>query len=102
MPVLLLVTLLAIAPVSSPLQPAGRSPLDEKCPNARSYFAANSRNAEARRLDQLPPGRLELTVVREVDGCPIPAVLREGISGWPAGRAESAAQPRDPVRRQPR
>ena len=102
MPVLFLVALLAMAPVSSPLQPAGRSPLDEKCPNARSYFAADSRGAEARRLDQLPPGRLELTVVREVGGCPIPAVLREGISGWPADRAEPAAQPRDPVRRQSR
>jgi len=81
MPVLLLVTLLAAAPLSSPLQPASRSPQDGKCPNARSYFTGDSRSAEARRLDQLPPGRLELTVLREVDGCPIPAVLREGISG---------------------
>jgi hypothetical protein len=32
-----------------------------------------------RRLDELPPGRLELAVVREVERCPIPAVLRENI-----------------------
>ena len=102
MHLLFLVALLAMAPASSPLQPTGRSPLNDKCPNATSWFAGQSRGADARRLDQLPPGRLELTVVREVDGCPIPAVLREGISGWPADRAEPAAQPREPVRRQPR
>jgi hypothetical protein len=32
-----------------------------------------------RRLIDLPPGRLELAVQREVDGCVIPVVLREGI-----------------------
>jgi hypothetical protein len=39
------------------------------------------------RLDQLPQGRLTLTVLREVDGCPQPATIREGY-GAPAFRAE--------------
>ena len=102
MHLLFLVALLAMAPVSSPLQPTGRSPLNDKCPNATSWFAGQSRGADARRLDQLPPGRLELTVLREVDGCPIPAVLREGISSWPSERPEPAAPATDSVRRQPR
>ena len=101
MHLLFLVALLAMAPASSPLQPTGRSPLNDKCPNARSWFADQSGGADARRLDQLPPGRLELTVVREVDGCPIPAVLREGISVWPVDRSEPTPAP-DSVRRQPR
>ena len=37
----------------------------------------------ARRLDQLPPGRLELTVLRQMGSCPEPVVLREGIGGNP-------------------
>jgi hypothetical protein len=32
----------------------------------------------------MPPGRLELAVLREVDGCPIPAVVRESWSGKPS------------------
>jgi hypothetical protein len=39
------------------------------------------------RLDQLPPGNLTLTVLREVDGCPQPATVREGY-GAPVFRAE--------------
>ena len=31
-----------------------------------------------RRLDQLPQGSLTLTVMREVNGCPQPATIREG------------------------
>lgn len=33
----------------------------------------------ARRLDQLPPGNLELTVQREVDGCIEPVIIRYGV-----------------------
>ena len=83
---LFLVVLFAAAPAVSPLQPGARTPLNDKCPQARSWFAGEPRGAQARRLDQLPPGRLELTVLREVDGCPIPAVLRDGIGGPPEAR----------------
>lgn len=33
----------------------------------------------ARRLDRLPPGNLELTVQREVDGCIEPTIIRYGV-----------------------
>jgi hypothetical protein len=32
---------------------------------------------EARRLDRLPAGRLDLAVMREVGGCPQPVTIRE-------------------------
>ena len=84
MPVLLLVAMLALSPASTPLRPADGAAPRADCPDARTYYANKSAGAGImRRLDQLPPGRLELTVQREVDGCPIPAILREGISGRP-------------------
>lgn len=43
------------------------------------------------RLDQLPPGNLTLTVMREVNGCPQPTTVREGIGG-PAFRAAPAGR----------
>ena len=53
----------------------------KRCPEDMLRYAGQGRPPVARRLDELPPGRLELTVYRQVDGCPIPAVLREGIGG---------------------
>jgi hypothetical protein len=32
-----------------------------------------------RRLDQLPPGNLELAVQRQVDGCIEPTIIRYGV-----------------------
>ena len=55
----------------------------EECPNARVRQADRVVGARARRLDELPPGRLELTVLRQLDGCAIPAVVRENIGGNP-------------------
>jgi hypothetical protein len=72
---MLLLTLSAAAATPSAL-PA-KTP---KCARA-DVTLARPADARARRLDQLPPGRLELTVLREIDRCPIPAVLREGIGG---------------------
>jgi hypothetical protein len=37
--------------------------------------------AEARRLGELPPGNLELAVVREEGGCITPVIVRYGIGG---------------------
>ena len=83
---MILASMLALAPATSPLrpiEPRGRETprvAAGECPEARSYYAGKSPSAAtARRLDQLPPGRLELTVLREVNGCPIPAVIREGM-----------------------
>jgi hypothetical protein len=44
---------------------------------------------EARRLDQLPPGRLDLAVMREVGGCPQPVTIREGYGAF----GERASKP---------
>ena len=78
----------AIFPPREP--PAAARGTDAACPSmaprlAEEDWAARSR---PRRLIDLPPGRLELAVHREVDGCPIPAVLREGLGGSlaPTGR----------------
>jgi len=62
----------------------------EGCPDLRPRIADRAaplrpgigdptETVRPRTLDELPPGRLELTVLRQVDGCPIPAVLRERI-----------------------
>lgn len=37
------------------------------------------RGARVRRLDELPAGQLHHAVLRQVGGCVIPAVVREGI-----------------------
>ena len=46
-------------------------------------WTGETSRAEARRLDQLPSGRLELTVLQGVGECLHPVVLREGIGGNP-------------------
>ena len=59
------------------------------CPRAEVRMAERPRDVRAERLIELPPGRLELTVLREFDGCPIPAVIREGIGGFERPGGES-------------
>lgn len=51
--------------------------------------------AEARRLDRLPAGNLDLAVVREVNNCPQPVTIREGIG---ATGAQPAKVHRTPLR----
>jgi hypothetical protein len=84
------------APSAAGAQPAPSSALPaspQDCPDLRPRIAEApppqpgiadpTRPVRPRTLDELPPGRLELTVLRKIDGCPIPAVLREGIGGTP-------------------
>ncbi len=50
------------------------------CPDLGPRIATVLRKSvRPQRLDELPPGRLEHSVFRQVDGCPIPAVVREGV-----------------------
>ena len=63
--------------ITTPPQIAVETP--KSCPRAEVRRAERPKGLRAERLIELPPGRLELTVLREFDGCPIPAVLREGI-----------------------
>jgi hypothetical protein len=52
---------------------------------------------EARRLDQLPPGRLDLAVMRQVNGCPQPVTVREGYGALSRpGAAKPATLPAVP------
>lgn len=50
----------------------------------RTADLPSTQGLRPRRLDELPQGRVELAVLREVDGCVIPAVLNEGIGNLPA------------------
>ena len=92
MPIPLLLVLIATAaasPQPPPAQPAApAAPNSErKCMSLGPQVAAILRKGvRPQRLDELPPGRLELTVMRVVDGCPQPAVIRENIGPAPARR----------------
>jgi len=89
MPIPLMLVLLATAVASPPApSPAAGAPNDQrKCMALGPQVAAILRKGVApQRLDELPPGRLELTVMRMVDGCPQPAVIRENIGPAPARR----------------
>jgi hypothetical protein len=50
--------------------------------------------AEARRLDRLPAGNLDLAVMRRIDSCPEPVTIREGIGA-------TSAQPATKLQRTP-
>ena len=65
--------------------PALSSLTPNECAGPTVHMAdRKGQGARARRLDELPPGRLEFAVFREVDGCPIPAVVHENIGRAPA------------------
>ena len=55
-----------------------------------------SGGAEARRLDRLPAGNLDLAVVRQVNNCPQPVTIREGIGA--TGAQPPAKTQRTPLR----
>jgi hypothetical protein len=85
----------AKAPSSSPI--SGSSPFD--CNNNLLHYAhKDGKAAGLRRLGELPPGNLHLTVVREVDGCHEPVIVRYGIGmgerETPASRAPLQMPPR--------
>jgi hypothetical protein len=72
------------AALAAPGQPAGSSqPLPGSrayCPGApQTHWAGPGDKAAARKLNELPPGKLILTVQREVNGCPEEAVVRTNI-----------------------
>ena len=78
--------LLALSTVPAAAQPAPAQPLQadrserKACPDMGPRIATLLRKGvRPQRLDELPPGRLELSVFRMVDGCPIPAVVRERV-----------------------
>lgn len=84
MPIPMLIAMLvpAVAASAAPATPSLEADAPKRCVRPSTQMATVLRkNVAPRRLDQLPPGRLELTVMREIDNCPIPAVLRDNIGG---------------------
>ena len=87
-------TILAALPLTAAATPAppahhamaARAPA--KCDRfGRMEQAAVLRRAEprARRLDQLPPGDLQLAADRRIDGCHQPTIVRENFGGAALG-----------------
>ncbi|HEY0086574.1 MAG TPA: hypothetical protein VGB65_11770 [Allosphingosinicella sp.] len=76
----------------SPEAPMGRFRQDS-CKRPEVHQAEAPKPAESRKLGELPPGDLILTVYREVDGCIDPLIVRYGD-----GRAPAPAAPPEPVR----
>jgi len=68
------------APAAAPTQPP--PPRTHACAAAAITYANRGRRAtQPQRLGDLPPARHYLAVVRNVGGCPEPAVVRSGIGG---------------------
>ncbi len=66
------------------------------CPSdPRLHPVDSSGKAEFSPLGELPPGALSLAVMREVDGCHEPVVVRYGYGGVPS-KADEAVPPRRP------
>jgi len=86
---------------SGPERSAGEThgPAAEPCErHLRPRFAVRSDRVRAERLIDLPPGNLDLAVMRSLDGCHEPVTIREnyGAVGGPrpARRSERPAKPR--------
>ena len=62
--------------------PGAAAELGKRCYNADPKLAqADPRGAAFRRLDALPPAAEIRTVLRAIDGCEEPVVVRYGIGG---------------------
>ena len=84
------------APPASGLAPGARNRVTGAlCDPARTMQAGKQESPAARKLGELPSGNVVLTVVREVDGCAEPVIVRYGIGG----RAGSRAAPKPRHRR---
>ena len=86
MPIPLLFAVATLSVAAAPAAPSAGQDVRAPAESAKGCVRPRTRHASIlrkpvrpERLIDLPPGRLELTVVREIDGCPLPAVLREGI-----------------------
>ncbi len=60
------------------------------CARSDFHYADEKVKAEAKRLHELPPGNLILAVVRDVDGCQNPVIVRHGYGfGAPQDSGET-------------
>ena len=85
------------APAAPPVQlvdPIAR-PLSDACKRSDVYQAETPAPSQSRKLGDLPPGDLILSVYNQVDGCMEPLIVRYGDGRVPAGQAP-ADLPRRP------
>jgi hypothetical protein len=88
------VALAFVLPVASPARApappkaaASAAPAGRICPNdLRAREARSPAAAQLRRLGELPPGSLTLTVVNRVGDCIEPVVVRQGYGAFGNGR----------------
>jgi len=85
---ILLLAMLAL-PATAAAAPPGPAKAPSRCQNDRPVFAGEKDGAKAKRLGELPPAQLYLSVDRKVAGCREPVIIRYGI-----GRAGVEAAPR--------
>ena len=98
---LILTTLPAAAapkevPQAPPVQlvdPIAR-PLSNTCKRADVHEAEAPRTAESRKLGDLPPADLILSIYNEVDGCMEPVIVRYGDGRAPAPQSPEPVRPR--------
>ena len=78
------------APPAGGLVPGARNRVaGALCEPALSLPAMRGETPRSNKLGELPPGNMVLTVVREVDGCAAPVIVRYGMN---AGDAPAKAR----------
>ena len=80
------------APAAVPVPITGRSTANCRRPDVIPADAPAA--PDAKRLGELPPGDLILTVYREVDGCMEPVIVRYGDGRAPAPASPEPQRPR--------
>ena len=87
----------AAPPPTSAKPQATASSTQAACRSANLHRADSPPKLEMKRLDELPPANLMLAVVREVEGCNEPVIVRYGYrTGFGAPRAPEAEAPTVP------
>ena len=64
------------APPQKAEPPADWAKTPEQCERAKVHYTDSAAPAKTRKLTELPPGNLQLAVHREVEGCPVPVIVR--------------------------
>ena len=84
-------TLSLAATLSLLAAPALAAPPEEKrtCGRPDVHHARRGAPVRPRNLGELPPGNLELAVYRQLEGCEVPAIVRQNI-----GAVSGPARPR--------
>jgi hypothetical protein len=86
-----LLILLSAVPATAAVAPPARMNSPLRCPNDRPVFVGEKGDeARPKRLAELPPAKLYLSVDRTVNGCREPVIVRYGIGGG----SQNAPNPR--------